>query len=193
MSKIPWLAMIAGALIFIASPAVWAAKDHGYLICSNGKPVKNSWGECVTSITRQSSFEECGDMMTKAPAPKPAAKVMHESMSLSAEALFDFDKTVIKPAGKQTLTDMANKLKGMVLNWIKLTGHTDSMGPEAYNQELSEKRANAVKSYLSGQGVDSSKMSTKGMGESAPTASNDTREGRAMNRRVDVEAEALSK
>lgn len=193
MKKAPLLATVAGALVFAVNPAVWAGDDHGYLVCTNGKPVKNSWGECVMSVTRQSEFEDCGDMMAKAPEPAPAPKptVMHETMSLSAKALFDFDKTVIKPEGAQTLTEVANKLKSMMLNWVRLTGHTDSMGSDSYNQELSEKRANAVKSYLVGEGVDGGKISTRGEGESSPVASNDTREGRAKNRRVDVEIEAV--
>jgi len=193
MKKAPLIALVAGALVLAVNPSAWAGEDHGYLVCSNGKPVKNSWGECVTSITRQSSFEDCGDMVAKAPEPAPAPKEVHEKISLSAKALFDFDKTIIKPEGAQTLTDLASRIKGMMLNWIKLTGHTDSIGTDAYNQKLSDRRADAVRSYLVGQGVDGGKITAKGMGESSPVAPNATKEGRAQNRRVDVEIDAVMK
>jgi outer membrane protein OmpA-like peptidoglycan-associated protein len=69
---------------------------------------------------------------------------------------------------------------------IEVAGHTDSVGSDAYNQQLSERRANSVASYLSGHGVDRSRMVTIGAGEGHPVAANDTDAGRAQNRRVEI-------
>jgi OOP family OmpA-OmpF porin len=68
---------------------------------------------------------------------------------------------------------------------VRVEGHTDSRGSESYNQSLSEKRANAVKQYLIGQGISAGRLESRGYGESSPIASNDTAEGQAKNRRVD--------
>lgn len=105
---------------------------------------------------------------------------------LEANALFDFDRAVIKPAGRSQLRALAASLKSSNVDHVSITGHTDSMGSDEYNKGLSARRANAVKSYLAKQGIRMDIMSTSGMGESRPAASNDTAEGRAMNRRVEV-------
>lgn len=100
---------------------------------------------------------------------------------------FDFDSAVIKPEMEAALSGFAEKVKASKGNeTLSITGHTDSTGPEAYNQGLSERRANAVADYLAGRGVDRDRMTTAGAGESQPIADNGTREGRAQNRRVEI-------
>jgi len=98
---------------------------------------------------------------------------------------FDFDSAELKPAMKEELDGVANKILNTPANEkVEVVGHTDSTGPEAYNQMLSERRAQAAADYLGSKGV--MNTTVKGMGENAPVADNATREGRAMNRRVEI-------
>jgi OOP family OmpA-OmpF porin len=122
------------------------------------------------------------------PAPPPAApKPMTEKVTFAADALFDFDKYVIKPEAKAKLDDLVSKLAGVNLEVIVAVGHTDSIGTEAYNLALSARRANAVKQYLVSKGIEANRIYTEGKGESQPVADNRTAEGRAKNRRVEIE------
>ena len=126
-----------------------------------------------------------------APAPAPAAVVpvapATEKVSFAADAFFDFDKATLKPEGKAKLDDLTDKVKGITLEVIIAVGHTDSVGSDAYNQKLSEKRAQAVKDYLTSKGTDASRVYVEGKGEKQPVADNKTADGRAKNRRVEIE------
>lgn len=123
-----------------------------------------------------------------APAPTPAPAVAASSkVTYAADAFFDFDKSVLKPAGKAKLDDLVSKVQGINLEVIIAVGHTDSIGTEAYNMGLSERRANSVKAYLLSKGIPSDRIYVEGKGELQPRASNATREGRAQNRRVEIE------
>ena len=123
-----------------------------------------------------------------APAPAPVvAAPATEKVSFAADAFFDFDKAVLKPEGKAKLDDLADKVKGLNLEVIIAVGHTDSVGSDAYNQKLSIRRSEAVKSYLTGKGIDAARVYTEGKGEKQPVADNKTSEGRAKNRRVEIE------
>jgi OmpA-OmpF porin, OOP family len=118
------------------------------------------------------------------PAPAPAAAT---KVTYAADAFFDFDKAVLKPEGKAKLDDLAGKVKGINLEVIIGVGHTDSVGGDAYNQKLSVKRSEAVKAYLVSKGIEKNRVYTEGKGEKQPVADNKTGEGRAKNRRVEVE------
>jgi OOP family OmpA-OmpF porin len=122
-----------------------------------------------------------------APAPAAAAAPSAEKVTFEADTFFDFDKFTLKPAGKAKLEDLVSKLTGTDIEVVVATGHTDSVGTEAYNQKLSMRRANAVKAFLVSKGIPADRVFTEGKGESKPVASNKTSEGRAKNRRVDVE------
>lgn len=98
---------------------------------------------------------------------------------------FDFDKAIVKPEFKQILAVVANELKSRPVQMVTIIGHTDSVGPAAYNQKLSERRAAAVMNFFSSQGVPSAKMMAEGRGESEPLADNGTASGRERNRRVE--------
>jgi len=125
-----------------------------------------------------------GVPVAQAPA-KPAP--MATKVVFNADTFFDFDKSTLKPEGRQLLDQVAQQASGINLETIIAVGHTDSIGTEAYNQKLSERRAASVKSYLVSKGVDPNRVYTEGKGELQPVASNKTREGRAQNRRVEVE------
>jgi len=124
-----------------------------------------------------------------AEAPKPAAKPkpVAEKVTFAADVLFDFDKSDIKPEGRSKLDDLAGKMKTINLEVVIAIGHTDSIGTDAYNQKLSVRRAEAVKKYLSSKGVEGNRIYTEGKGEKQPVASNKTKEGRAKNRRTEIE------
>jgi OOP family OmpA-OmpF porin len=117
-----------------------------------------------------------------APMPPAATKVTY-----AADAFFAFDKAVLKPEGKAKLDDLVGKVKGINLEVIIAVGHTDSVGGDAYNQKLSVKRSEAVKAYLVSKGIEKSRVYTEGKGEKQPVADNKTGEGRAKNRRVEIE------
>ena len=119
-----------------------------------------------------------------APAPAPAAA---SKVTYAADAFFDFDKAVLKPEGKAKLDDLASKVKAINLEVIIAVGHTDSVGSDAYNQKLSVRRAEAVKAYLVTKGIEKNRVYTEGKGEKQPVADNKTAEGRAKNRRVEIE------
>ena len=117
------------------------------------------------------------------PAPPPAAT----KVTYAADAFFDFDKAVIKPEGKAKLDDLVGKVKGINLEVIIAVGHTDSVGVDTYNQKLSVQRSEAVKAYLVSKGIEKNRVYTEGKGEKQPVADNKTKEGRAKNRRVEIE------
>ena len=122
-----------------------------------------------------------------APAAKPPAPPAATKVTYAADAFFDFDKSVLKPEGKAKLDDLVGKVKGINLEVIIAVGHTDSVGSDAYNQKLSVRRAESVKAYLVSKGIEQNRVYTEGKGEKQPIASNATAEGRAKNRRVEIE------
>jgi len=111
-----------------------------------------------------------------APAPAPAPVVVaaaapqpvYEKVTLDADALFDFDKSVLRPAGRDTLDAFVKNIKGINPSTILAVGHTDRIGSNRYNQILSEERVAAVKTYLVSKGLQSSQVRTSGMGETQP-------------------------
>ena len=129
-----------------------------------------------------------------APAPAPAPAVVpvppapvSEKVTFAADAFFDFDKSVLKPEAKAKLDDLVSKTGGINLEVIIAVGHTDSVGTDAYNQKLSVQRSEAVKAYLVSKNVEKNRVYTEGKGEKQPVADNKTTEGRAKNRRVEIE------
>jgi OOP family OmpA-OmpF porin len=122
-----------------------------------------------------------------APAPAPVAPPAATKVTYAADAFFDFDKSVLKPEGKAKLDDLVGKIKGINLEVIIAVGHTDAVGSDSYNQKLSVRRSEAVKAYLVSKGIEKNRVYTEGKGEKQPVADNKTSEGRAKNRRVEIE------
>ncbi|MGB6009154.1 outer membrane protein OmpA [Castellaniella sp.] len=142
---------------------------------------QNCWRDAFW--TPATAAEGCGKPVAEAPVVAPTAS----KVVLNADTFFDFDKSTIKPEGKQVLDQVAQQASSINLETIIAVGHTDSIGTEAYNQKLSERRANSVKQYLVSKGVPADRVYAEGKGELQPVASNKTREGRAQNRRVEIE------
>jgi len=194
---------LGSALFALASTAFANAQPN--LTDSQGAPVKDNQGACV--VTNGINHPDCNPAKpapakpaepakpgapaeapkAAAPAPKPAPASVKQAVVIQADALFDFDKSVLRPDGRKSIDDAVAKLRGVDVEMVIATGHTDSVGSDAYNQKLSERRAAAVKDYLVTKGIPAAKITTIGKGESQPVATNKTAEGRQKNRRVDIE------
>ena len=121
------------------------------------------------------------------PVPPPPPKPVTEKVTLAADVFFDFDKAVLKPEGKAKLDDLVGKLKAVNLEVIIAIGHTDNIGTFEYNKKLSVRRAEAVKAHMVSKGIEPNRIYTEGKSFSQPIADNRTAEGRAKNRRVEIE------
>ncbi|MBP6898283.1 MULTISPECIES: outer membrane protein OmpA [Pseudacidovorax] len=205
------------AMMFAVAALATAAGAQTKVTAANGGPVIDNWqngtGELVwkngtnelcwrdANWTPATAAVGCdGALVTAAPAPvaaPPAAvtppappappAVAASKVTFAADAFFDFDKSVLKPEGRAKLDDLVSKIKGINLEVIIAVGHTDSIGTDAYNQKLSVRRAEAVKAYLVSKGIERNRVYTEGKGEKQPVADNRTKEGRAKNRRVEIE------
>ena len=118
-------------------------------------------------------------------APDTRNKLLTEGRFVTRGILFDVNSDKIKPESYGVLKDIANVLAENESVKVKIIGHTDSKGTDSYNQDLSQRRSNAVGAYLRNKGITSTRIKTSGLGESDPVATNDTDEGRALNRRVE--------
>jgi OOP family OmpA-OmpF porin len=194
--------LIAAAVL---ATAAGAQEVHNWRSAS-GDVWKNASGECWrdASWTPATAAPGCDGALVPvaapaaaepaaAPAPAPVAPAAvvpvaaASKVTYAADAFFDFDKSVLKPAGKTKLDDLVTKVKDINLEVIIAVGHTDSTGPDAYNQKLSVARSEAVKAYLVSKGIEKSRVYTEGKGETQPVADNKTKDGRAQNRRVEIE------
>lgn len=137
--------------------------------------------QCDGALQAATSLQPVGQ-----PSAQPVT-VTTEKVTYAADTFFDFDKAVLKPGAKEVLDEMVRRLQNVELEVIVTTGHTDSVGPAAYNQKLSLRRAEAVKAYLVNRGIPADRIFVEGKGETAPVATNSTRAGRAQNRRVEIE------
>jgi len=171
------LVVVAGAARAETNPA-----DTGYLTDQRGTVVRSGFGLCWHTGTgpAMASPNECDSntapapvakyvepapkVVTPAPTPKPSA----ERVTLDADTLFDFNKAVLRPAGRAALDEFVGKSKDVNLEVITAVGHADRIGSEGYNQRLSEQRAAAVKAYLVSKGIEPNRIYTEGKGETQP-------------------------
>ena len=199
------------AMMFAVAALATAAGAQTRVTAANGGPAIDNWqngtGELVwkngtnelcwrdANWTPATAAAGCDGALvpvapvaTPAPAPAPVPPAVAASkVTFAADAFFDFDKYVLKPEGRAKLDDLVSKIKDVNLEVIIAVGHTDSIGTVAYNQKLSVRRAEAVKAYLVSKGIERNRVYTEGKGEKQPVADNRTKEGRAKNRRVEIE------
>ncbi len=162
--------------------------------CATKDYVKTKVGGVQTQVTEHGAQIGALDKTSREALERATAagklaegKFMY-SMVLSDDSVkFPLNAADLSPEAEQRLTEFADKLKGENKNvYLEIQGHTDNVGQPDYNDSLGEKRAEAVRKFLSKQGIALNRMSTISYGEDAPVAGNDTREGRAQNRRVVV-------
>lgn len=185
MKKLLQLIVIAGVAI---SSSAFAQKANDNWVNSTGVVWKNGTNELCwrnANWTPATAAPGCDGAITATVAP---VKPVSSKVTLNADALFDFDKSVLKPAAKASLDSLVGQVKNLTLEVIIAVGHTDSIGTDAYNQKLSVRRAQSVKKYLVSKGIEANRVYVEGKGESQPVADNKTKEGRAKNRRVEIEA-----
>jgi OOP family OmpA-OmpF porin len=173
-----------GAAAQAQTPGVDLKGAVGYVIDQRGYVAKSGAGLCWRTgyWTPAMAIAECDpDLAPKAapapaPAPAPAAapaapaapKPAAQKVTLAADALFDFDKAVLRPDGKAKLDKLVEDLKGLKLEVIIAVGHTDRIGTDKYNQKLSERRAAAVKDYLVSKGIEANRIYAEGKGKKQP-------------------------
>ena len=181
------LKLLLASVITVSATAAMASDNwqngDGALNWKNGDGTlcwrDNSW-------TPATAAKGC-DGALQAAAGAAASGVMQSKITLQADTLYDFNKSDLKPEGKATLNKIAADLAKIKLEVIIAVGNTDSVGTDAYNMALGQRRAQSVKAYLTSKGVDGSRIYTESKGKSNPVASNATAEGRAKNRRTDIE------
>lgn len=166
----------------VPATATDAGQEHDPIDLSTMCPVEDVVVDSLEKIKAEAVLPPRPRRVVAAPVAAAPVKTR-----LAADALFDFDKSELKAGGLGALESLTQSIKNVPLERVTAVGHTDSKGTEAYNNTLSKARAESVKTYLVGQGVAAEKIETLGQGESQPIADNDTEEGRAKNRRVEVE------
>ena len=179
------LKVLLASVITVSASAAMASDNwqngDGALNWKNGDGTlcwrDNNW-------TPATAAKGCDGALVAAAAP---AGVSQSKITLQADTLYDFDKATLKPEGMATLDKIAKDLSKIKLEVIIAVGNTDSIGTDAYNMALGQRRAQSVKAYLVTKGVDGSRIYTESKGKSNPVASNATAEGRAKNRRTDIE------
>jgi OOP family OmpA-OmpF porin len=176
------------AMASLAVSGVTAADEitkEGYLLDSQSTFVRTGFGLCWHTgfWTPDMAIEGCDTvkMVEAMPAPEPPASIV---ITLLSDTLFGFDKSIIGAEGKQQLDEeIVGKMKQYPqIDRVLVTGHADRIGSDAYNVQLSQRRADAVKEYLVEQGVDPARMETAYKGESEPVVSCDAVKGRANGR-----------
>ncbi|MEY3261613.1 MAG: outer membrane protein OmpA [Polynucleobacter sp.] len=189
------LKLILAAVITISAGSAMAQpKNVDNWVNSTGTPWRNGDGTLCwrdATWTPATAAPNCDGWLAPKPAAAPAAavsKVAQKKITLQADTLFDFDKSNLKSEGVATLNKLAQDIKKMKLEVVIIVGYTDSVGTDAYNIALGQRRANAVKAFLTNDGgVEATRVYTESKGKADPVASNATAEGRAKNRRAVIE------
>lgn len=203
MKKIVSNSLILAAIFGGSAGAAIAQDKSGYVLDTRGAVVKSGYGLCWRTgyWTPAMAIAECDPELARGkPVAAPAAiksVAAPEKLALSADGLFDFGKATLKKEGKAKLDELAAKLQGKKLDKLTVSGHTDRFGSAKFNQKLSQKRADAVKAYLAGKGLDKTKIVAEGKGSMQPKTAAKQCDGKksakviaclAPDRRVEIEA-----
>ena len=214
------LLAISAIALCTTSAGALAQTPSGYVTSLGGIVKAQNYGTCLRTgyWAPSMAVAECDpDLVPKPaakPAPKPEAKPaakpeaqpapaakpkpaaaapVIEKVTLQADALFDFDKAVVKPDARTKLDDLVTRMKGVNLEVVIAVGHTDRIGSDAYNQKLSVRRAEAVKAYMVSKGIAANRVYTEGKGKRQPVKNCTGSKSKATitclepNRRVEVE------
>jgi OmpA-OmpF porin, OOP family len=176
--------LFATAALATSMSGAFAQSVDNWVNGNGNLPWKNGTNELCWrdgTWTPATAIADCDGALKPPPAP------VSEKVTFAADAFYDFNKATLKPEGKAKLDDLVSKMGGINLEVIIAVGHTDSVGGDAYNQKLSVKRSESVKAYLVSKGVEKNRVYTEGKGKKQPVADNKTAEGRAKNRRVEIE------
>jgi OOP family OmpA-OmpF porin len=183
------LKLVFAGVITVAATAT-SAQNVDNWVNSSGLAWKNGDGTLCwrdASWTPATAAKGCDGFLAPKAAAAKKSSVTQSKITLQADTLYDFDKATLKAEGQATLDKIAKDLSKIKLEVIIAVGNTDSVGTDAYNMALGQRRAQSVKAYLVSKGVDGSRIYTESKGKSNPVASNATAEGRAKNRRTDIE------
>jgi OOP family OmpA-OmpF porin len=207
MSRPSAIAPACATVLLIALTGTTSAiAADGYAV-SGGSVLRSTFGDCwrTSTWTKDNAIEQCDPdlvmkpepMAASEPAPVEAAAVVaakQVTVTLDGASTFAFDSAELTAADRAAIREVANQIRRYEndIEAVTIAGHTDSTGPAAYNEQLSERRAEAVKNLLVSEGVDPDKVKTVAYGEADPIASNGTPEGRAKNRRTDVTVEGVT-
>jgi OOP family OmpA-OmpF porin len=182
------LKLLLASVITVSASAAMASDNwqngDGLLNWKNGDGTL-CWRDAAW--TPATAAKGCDGALAAAAAGGAASGVSQSKITLQADTLYDFNKADLKPEGKATLDKIARDLSKIKLEVIIAVGNTDSVGTDAYNMALGQRRAQSVKAYLTSKGVDGSRIYTESKGKSNPVATNATEAGRAKNRRTDIE------
>lgn len=187
---------------FAQTPGIDLKGSVGYAIDGRANVVKSGSGLCWRTgyWTPAMAIEECDPDLVKKEMPKPMGKPMDkpvgkpvapmpkpaaQKVTLAADALFDFNKADLRSEGKAKLDALAGDIKKIKLEVIIAVGHADRFGSDAYNQKLSEKRAEAVKAHLVSKGIEPNRIYTEGKGEKQPITKADQCKGGKSKKTVD--------
>lgn len=166
------------------TPAGRKVNADGCELDSDGDGIVDGVDKCPTVYAK--TADGCPPPAAAAePAPAPAPAPAPQKLSLEG-VNFDYDQASLRPESQSKLDEAAATLNKWGNVNVEVAGHTDSMGGDDYNMDLSQQRAEAVRTYLIGKGVAAERLTAKGYGESQPVAGNDTDEGRFKNRRVEL-------
>jgi OOP family OmpA-OmpF porin len=175
---------LGGGIVATSGETERQAEDYAVGIgvgVVTGALVGSLFGHCAFD----EHYEEIAPPPPPPPAPRRAAPAPRRKIILRG-VNFDFDKATIRRDAGDILDEAAEILREQPDIDVSVGGHTDAIGSDQYNERLSERRAQAVGDYLSRHGVDPNRLRARGFGESRPVATNDTDEGRAQNRRVEL-------
>ncbi|CAH2780151.1 MAG: Outer membrane protein A precursor [uncultured Caballeronia sp.] len=207
-------------LAFIAATAVMAASAMAQSIPASRQAVNDNWVNGTSEYVWMNGTNELcwrdafwtpatanakcdGALAAQAPQPPIApapAPIESQKVTYQADALFDFDKAVLKPDGKEKLDDLASKIGDLNLEVVVATGYTDRIGSDKYNDRLSLRRAQAVKAYLVSKGIEANRIYTEGKGKRNPVTTGCNQKNRKQliaclvpDRRVEVEVVGTSR